>query len=509
MGSIQLAQRVPFCMMIFFSMKRSKLLAGLCVPLTAGVLAAQNGRAADQRRQIDHWVSLYHNLGQFDGAVLVAVNGRVVYTGAYGEANREWHNLHTPDVRFRIGSITKAFTGTLALRLAEKGTLRLDAKVADYLPKFRRSLGEQITLRQLLTHTSGLPDFNSFPDFFNQVQAGLLTEDQVLERIGQYELLSPPGTKFSYSNDAYVLLGAVIAAATGKSYEAALDEYILRPAGLASTMLNHSDRIIARRANGYRRILGGFENVIPYAADAAAGLISTVGDLFRWDEALYGTSLVSESSKTLMWSISPHGNAYGWLVSRRAAPATTTDSILVVKGDGAIPGFYALTLRVPSRHIFIAALTNNRGPKNYLPDMGNGILGILYGVSPGSPIRSLADVLRRDIPAVGAPKLLENYRAAVARGEIYEVEESHINSVGYLAMRSGRLRDALTVFQFNAERFPNSWNVYDSWGDALLEAGQREEAIAKYRKALELAPNNSAIVEKLRKLMADTEHQHT
>jgi CubicO group peptidase (beta-lactamase class C family) len=436
--------------------------------------------------------------------VLVAVNGRTIYRSAFGEANREWHAKNTPEVRFRIGSITKAFTANLVLQLVERGALRLDAHVSDYLPTFAPALGRQITVRQLLTHTSGLPDFNSFPDFFNQVQGGLLNDEQILTRIGGYELLSPPGTKFAYSNDGYVILGAIIAAVTSTSYEDALDENILKRAGLKATTLNHPDRVTPMRAAGYRRILGGFENVVPYVADAAGGLLSTVDDLLRWDEALYGNTLLSDTSKNLMWSISPNGNAYGWLVSRQPVPRSERDSMVVIKGDGAVPGFYALTLRVPRNHVFIAALTNNRGPKNYLPDMGKGILDILYGLPATAPRRSLADWLRREIPTLGAAKTISAYRAAQAKGESFEVDENHINSVGYLALQSGRISDALTVFELNASLFPESANVHDSLGDALARAGRRSEAIVRYKRALELNPRSSETAKKLQRLTADS-----
>lgn len=466
----------------------------------ANSLPGQPARGALQVRQIDSWVRAQHSVGQFDGAILVAVGGKTLYRTAFGEANREWHDSNTVDTRFRIGSITKAFTAILIMQLVERGELRLDAKVADYLPEFAPSFGPQVTVRQLLTHTSGLPDFNSFPDFFRQVQSGSLDEPAILDRIGQYKLLAPPGTKFSYSNDGYVVLGAIMAKVTGKSYEQSVLDRIAKPVRMNATVLSRFDSIIPRRASGYRRIIGGFQNVGPYFPDAAAGLLSTVDDLLRWDEALYGSTLLGQSSKALMWSLSPNGNAYGWLVSRRPAPGTANDSLLLIKGDGAIPGFYALTLRVPERHIFIVALTNYRGPKNYLPDLAQGIIDILLGESPGKPVRSLADILRRDVAQNSVLAVLTKYKTAERAGEKFEVDESHINSVGYLLLQNGRIDDAVSVFRFNVERFPRSANVYDSLGDALAAKGSRAEAIAAYSRALELNPNLKDSEQKLRRL---------
>ena len=462
--------------------------------------AGQRARSTAQQNEIDRWVRSQHSVGQFDGAIVVAVDGKTIYREAFGEANREWHVRNSPDTRFRIGSITKAFTAIVILQLAEQGRLRLDAKVTEYLPDFAPQFGAQITVRQLLTHTSGLPDFNSFSDFFRQVQAGLLDEGGILQRIGQYKLIAPPGTKFSYSNDGYVVLGAIIAKVTGKSYDQNVRERISGPARMNATFLSSFDSIVPRRASGYRRIIGGFENVVPYYPDAAAGLLSTVDDLLNWDEALYGPAILGESSKALMWSVSPYGNAYGWLVSRKLAPGSTADSLLVIKGDGAVPGFYALTLRLPQRHIFIAALTNYRGPKNYLPELGQGIINILYGVNAGKPIRSLADMIRRDVTRKSAIAILEEYKAGQRAGEKFEVDESHINSVGYLLMRSRRIDDAVAVFRFNVEQFPRSANVHDSLGDALAAKGSRAEAIHNYLRALELNPTLTATADKVRRL---------
>lgn len=262
--------------------------------------------------------------------------------------------------------------------------------------------GKQITIRQLLTHTSGLPDINSFPDFFAQVQAGLLTDEQILDRVSRYTLLSAPGARFSYSNDGYVLLGAIIAATAGSSYEDAMRARILEPASMSSTMLNHQNQVVPTRASGYRRTLGGFENVIPYVADAAAGLLSTVDDMLRWDEALNGTSIASPASKELMWRISPNGNAYGWLVSQRPAPGAPGDSIRVIKGDGAIPGFYALTLRVPSRHVVTAwgTLSTLRGSETRQ--------------SPVTGARS-SSIPRRPTPKASSPSLLRHLGTRVCR----------------------------------------------------------------------------------------------
>src|SRR4030095_16947605 len=125
--------------------------------------------AQDKSAKIQEVLALAHKYRQFNGAALVAENGKVVYTGAFGMANMEWGIPNTPDTRFRLGSITKQFTATLTLQLVEQGKIKLDGKVSDYLPDYRKDIGEKVTVHHLLTHTSGIPSYTSQPGFFQNV----------------------------------------------------------------------------------------------------------------------------------------------------------------------------------------------------------------------------------------------------------------------------------------------------------------------------------------------------
>src|SRR5882762_5295442 len=125
--------------------------------------------AQDKVRQIDELMSQYHKYQQFNGTALVADHGKVIYKKGFGPANMEWNIPNEPDTKFRLGSITKQFTATLILQLVEQGKIKLDAKVSDYLPDYRKDTGARMTIHQLLSHTSGVPNYTAQPGFFANV----------------------------------------------------------------------------------------------------------------------------------------------------------------------------------------------------------------------------------------------------------------------------------------------------------------------------------------------------
>ena len=143
-------------------------------------------------------------------------------------ANMEWGIPNTPDTKFRLGSITKQFTAMLTLQLVEQGKIKLDAKISDYLTDYRQDIGQKVTIHHLLTHTSGIPSYTGQPGFFENVSRNPYKVGDFVKKYTSGELEFEPGSKFSYNNSGYFLLGAIIERVTGKAYEQALKELILR-----------------------------------------------------------------------------------------------------------------------------------------------------------------------------------------------------------------------------------------------------------------------------------------
>jgi CubicO group peptidase (beta-lactamase class C family) len=182
--------------------------------------------AQDKAAKIDDLMSLYHEYRQFNGSVLVAEHGQVIYKKGFGLATMEWNIPNTPETKFRLGSITKQFTAAVVLQLIEEGKLRLDGRICDYLPEYPKKSGELVTIHQLLTHTSGIPSYTGLPDFFEKMSRDPYSPMDFLKVFSGLDFEFEPGSKFRYNNSGYFLLGAIIEKVSGGSYEKVLQERI-------------------------------------------------------------------------------------------------------------------------------------------------------------------------------------------------------------------------------------------------------------------------------------------
>ena len=227
-----------------------------------------------QRKQeeITKLIDTYTDYKTFNGSVLVAENGIVIYKKGFGFANMEWDIPNAPNTKHRLGSVTKQFTGMLILQLAEQGKIDLQAPITTYLPDYPKANGDIITTHHLLTHTSGIPNYTSFPGFFANDSRDPYTPTEFVKTFSEMDLDFPPGEKFSYSNSAYFLLGVLIEKISGKSYEQMLQDNIFTPLNMKDSGFDHHDTILKNRATGYEKNGGDFLNSkyldmsIPYAA---------------------------------------------------------------------------------------------------------------------------------------------------------------------------------------------------------------------------------------------------
>ncbi|BDF94040.1 serine hydrolase domain-containing protein [Pseudoalteromonas sp. KAN5] len=167
-------------------------------------------RAVDYTKEMDTFIEQFHDFKQFNGNVLVAKRGEVIFEKSYGYANFEWNIKNTADTKFRIGSITKQFTAMLILQLAQQNKLQLDAPLATYLPDYRKDIANKITIRQILNHTSGLSNYTRAKTFKSDYSRNPYSVDEFIKLLCSDDLLFEPGTQFSYSNSGYFILGAVI-----------------------------------------------------------------------------------------------------------------------------------------------------------------------------------------------------------------------------------------------------------------------------------------------------------
>lgn len=368
-------------------MTRATLLA-LCLTTTIAATAGAQRATARQpamRARLARVVKAYHDAGRFDGAVLVARGGVVLYEGGVGEANREWHTPNAPAVPYRIASTTKQFTAALVLRLVEEGKLRLDGRIVDYLPGYPRPQGEQVTLHHLLSHSSGIPNYVAVPGFYRDVGPRPHTPAELVAMFSARPLAFAPGTRWDYSNSNYVLLGAIVERVTGETWADALRARVLAPLGLADTDADDGVRVVPRRASGYLRDDDGrLVNAIrvdPSNVYAAGILRATVRDLFRWSEALRAGRVVRDTALAARLT-TPHvatgtplgGYGYGVFVGDQTLGGHT---VRVVQHGGTIPGFTAGFWRIPADGVTIVVLANVMGPG--ATELTRALAETLYG----------------------------------------------------------------------------------------------------------------------------------
>jgi CubicO group peptidase (beta-lactamase class C family) len=241
--------------------------------------------------------------GEFSGAVLVARGNAILYEAAYGLADRTLGVPNTLDTRFNLASLDKMFTGVAVMQLVERGLLSLEMKVGDILPDYsQREVASQVTIHQLLTHTSGLGDYFTSP-FLPAGLSQLDGLDDYLALFADEPLLFPPGSATSYSNSGCIVLGLIVERVSGMSYYDFVRENIFLPAGMAVTGSFAQNEDFLPRAIGYYTDDAGAlcDNgaLLPMRGGSGGGGYSTAGDLFRFARALLEHRLLSPETTGL------------------------------------------------------------------------------------------------------------------------------------------------------------------------------------------------------------------
>ena len=467
------------------------------------LLAVQSSvLAQDKAAKIDEVMTAANKYRLFNGSVLVAENGKVIYKKGLGLAQMEWDIPNTTDTKFRLGSITKQFTSALVLQLVDQGKVKLDAKISEYLPSYRKDIGDKVTVHQLLNHTSGIPSYTGLPGFFNDVSRNPYTVDEFVKKYASNNLEFEPGSKFSYNNSGYFLLGAIIEKVTGQTYEQALKERILDPLGMKNTGYDHHANIIEKRASGYQKVANGYVNApyldmsIPYAAGS---MYSTVEDLYLWDQALYTDKVVSAASKELMYKPTLGDYAYGWVITK-AKLGTGSETVPKIAHGGGINGFNTVIVRFPEQKHLIVMLDNTAQGGN-LDRLERALTNILFNQPYETPRMPIADLLHKTIADKGIEAGLAQFRDLKAsQGNVYDFSEPELNTLGYQLLRERKLKEAIEVFKLNVELYPKGFNTYDSLGEAYMVSGNNELAVLNYKKSLELNAQNTNATEMLRRL---------
>jgi CubicO group peptidase (beta-lactamase class C family) len=333
-------------------MKRKVLRAVLALAAVSPTVLAQAPPDVTRMEQI---VESYVSASQFMGSVLVARGNDIVLDKGYGFADLEWDVPNSPTTKFRLGSVTKQFTAASILLLEERGKLSVNELVKKYIPD-TPAAWDKITIFNLLTHTSGIPNFTSFPEY-RKMEPFPATPEQLVALFRDKPLDFQPGERWSYSNSGYVLLGYLIEKISGESYEKFVQENIFTPLGMKDSGYDSNSAIIPHRARGYLPGPGGIANAgyidmtIPFSAGS---LYSTTEDLLRWGQGLFGGKLLSAESLRKMTTPFKQNYAFGLGVN-------TLHGHPIIAHDGGIEGFSTIIQYFPEDKLTVVVLGNLNG----------------------------------------------------------------------------------------------------------------------------------------------------
>jgi len=291
----------------------------------------------------------------FSGTVLVARDGDILYQEAFGLANRELEVPNDIISKYRIASLTKAFTAMAILQLTERGSIQLHDRLRTYLPDYPE-FDKRITLHHLLSHTSGIRDIEDVPHFTGHLEKLTYDKPGFIALYKDFPAFFAPGEGWKYGNCGYTMLAYIIECVSGMSYEQYIQHHILEPLGMTDTGCDAHTKFVKHRSYGYSSAHG---NIIPAmyydlgTVMASGDLYSTAHDLMKWNQALYTDKLVSSEFIQLMFTPHAHvsGNrhyGYGWNIY-----PTYADH------NGWLPGYWCRLRRYPAERILLVLLANH------------------------------------------------------------------------------------------------------------------------------------------------------
>lgn len=301
--------------------------------------------------KVKRLLDAYDKNGYINGSILVASSDRIIVNKGYGFANWEHKIPNFSHTKFRIGSLSKAFTSLAIYQLHKNGNLNINDAIGKYLVNYPN--GGEITIYHCLTNTSGIPNFTADSDFWSRNMRLPLTLAQLIDAFKDKPLHFKPGSEFEYSNSGYSILTAVIEQVSNMPYAKYLSEYIFNPLGMVNTGCDDGRKVIANMASGY----SVWEDVIRAEYSdmsfplGAYGLYSTVEDLFIWDKALSSFTILDEVLTKKMFEVNRNNYASGWVISNIFNKKCSHHY-------GDISGFCSNFLRFSEENITVIYLSN-------------------------------------------------------------------------------------------------------------------------------------------------------
>lgn len=474
-----------------------KLTISLLCLVAGHTLFAQNKKA-----KLAGILQTYHNYNMFDGAVLVAENGKIIYKGAFGLANREWNIPNQTDTKFMLGSVSKPITATLMLIQVQKGLIDLNKTIADYLPEFKNKPAAGITIKQLLSHTSGIPNYDIIKDFFSRISRKNFTREDYVKVYMDSALAFEPGSRYFYSSWGYFTLGYIMERVTGKSYSQLMKDDIFSKLQMNNSGSYQHLQVVPNRATGYDYSFGGFTSADFRDQSNTMGtgdLYSTVEDLFKFHLAISNHTLLNKQLTDEMLSpgMRPARYGYGWF--NQNFKYTAQDSVAANFHLGMTEGFISFMLRIPSTNSFTLILCNS-SPTDFFGITKN-LVKALYNM-PVTVKQPVHKKMETYISQMGAVKAVEKYKKMKVDTAHYYIDWISMNFIAEQLLNLKRYEDARVIADNNAAEFHDKDLVMFTTGNIYLALNRKEDAIKFYKKTLQLYPDYQEAKNRLKELEA-------
>lgn len=469
--------------------------------------------------RFDRYYQSLHRSNEMNGNVAVAEKGRVIYRHNYGFANETAGLPNTENSQFELASVSKIFTAVAILQLKDHGMLNLDSTFRHYFPAFPYPA---ITVRHLLSHTSGLPDIETLVEpLLDQEPNKQFTIRDELQNVLLYskshDLLYYPGEKWSYSSAGYHLLGLLIEKLSGQSLADYTRDHIFRPAGMMHSYVQTtmSQKLEPYRTKNYQ-YSNHYEMKLQYMdtlkdwrewtynlalETGGGGIISTTGDMLRFNDALTAGKLLNAQTLEEAYTPAKLNNGkpaqpfditycgLGWFIFKDASHGK------IVWGSGANPGTISfIASNIDQRQCLVVLHNVKCNPFNDLKAIE---------LFSGKDLRyraSLAFLYAQDLYKHGreyADNQLERHYADTVN---YAMAESELNRASLEFRRAGLKDQATAVCETHIRLFPQSAGAYKDYAVTMTEYGQKEKAITAYQRALLLDPSDHETGDALKKL---------
>ena len=438
------------------------------------------------------------SLDGFSGAVLIAKNDSILLKKAYGFAHIGHKIKNRTDTKFNQGSIGKSFTAVATLQLIQQNKLKLTDKIGDYLPNYpNKTVRDSVTIAHLLTHTSGLPHFFARESFIRGSKDLFRLTNDFSSLYENEPMESKPGKIFSYRNTNYLILGKIIEVVSGTDYNNYLESNIYSIASMKNTGNYDLDHPIENAAEGYTTSevhpnkLKINIHTYPVRGGAHGGGYTTLDDLYNFSQAIQNYQLLNEEYTKLFNTPLKKDSYYGYGMQ---FPTPKEGDIY-----GHTGGHYGVgnEWRVYKQEGYTVIVLTNK-------DADKGFLDVRYFIEKtisGNTPKLDNYFFTKKVIKTCLTKNLEEVKSLVRKSK-FKISEIDLNTKGYDMIKKGFYKKAIDLFIIETLYFPESYNAYDSLGEAYMKDGQIRKAIKNYQKSLEINPENLNGKEKLRELLA-------